>query len=432
MIILFLFLICFLVYSVFLITLPVSISPEFFFYPWLVSKGLVQYRDFFDHHGFITNILLSPVSHPGGVAGISLVFICMQLIQCSLIVKMLIKKIKHPLYSAILFILYLAFEFTIVSQQLWFDTWMAFFIVVAWYLFEEQKELFGWIFVACATMVKPTAILFLLPFFLKSKKKNTITVFFIVWLIPLVYFLVQGAGVQLWKQLILFNTFYIQSTYKTFFIGIPIKLLFIICGGFFSLIIFSLLQKKKNLPLIFMAVISFSFFFQGLSRINFSLFVPFCILLISDMLQNKKMNTIIVVVLSFFTLVMLRDCYKTYKDLQVRQSYLSPTVLQEAKRISSFIPQEGERNILVVGNRVELYYLLNALPPEFTPLHFPWIENVYGDTANLAKVQYIIVPKKFGEYEKMSGSVKSALENSHKIGQTTLYTVWRYNRIYQK
>jgi hypothetical protein len=163
--------------------------------------------------------------------------------------------------------------------------------------------------------------------------------------------------------------------------------------------------------------------------LNFALFVPFCILLIADVFGNKKIHKIVGVLFLAFVLIMTRDAYKTYKDNQKRQVYLSPSVIQEAKQVGKLISDKKDRTILVIGNRVELYYLLDVLPSEFTPLHFPWVDKVYGREPDLKDIKYIIVPKKFGEYESISPQVKNVLNNGfNQIGQTASYTIWRYNR----
>jgi hypothetical protein len=421
-------LICLILYVIGLTLTPIQLFPEFFFYPWLVSKGLVQYKDFFDHHGFLTNILLSFLAHPSTVQNISFIFICMQIIQCALILKMLVMKIKHPIYNGILFILYLLFQYSIVQQQLWFDTWITFFIVIAWYFFEEDKEILGWIFIASAVMVKPTALLFFVPFYLKSKKKKSIIISFFVWAIPFFYFWGRGALGALWRQLFVFNYSYIQSTYTTLFIGIPIKLLLFISAGFVFLLLYLLKAKKKNIPLILMIAISFSFFLQGFSRLNFAVFVPFCVLGISELVNKKKINKIVAGTIIFFILIMGRETYRTFLDVSKRQVYLSQSVVNETKQIASSISRNKGKNILVVGNRVELYYLLDVLPPEFTPLHFPWVEKMYKKNIDFKNIEYIIVPKKFGEYESLDDIIWKRLSKFSQIGQTASYTIWRYNK----
>lgn len=422
-----LFVLCFFIYLFVLVSLPVQIFPEFFFYPWLVSKGLIQYRSFFDHHGFLTSMILAPFSK--NLASLSAVFVITQLVQFAIIAYLVARKIKRPALYLLILILYLSFQFTIVQQQLWYDASMAFFLVVTCLFLEIKKEHIAWFFVALASMIKPTAFLFVIPVFLKSQRKKSIAVFLFAWDIAIFYFVSLRALERLWKQMIVFNYSYIQSTYKTFFLGIQLKLLFSICLVF-GLLLFYLYKKKyKNIPLFLMAVISFSFFFQGLSKLNFALFVPFFVLLVSDVLHTKKVRKIVWLVLIVFSLILARDAYKTFRDNQKRQVYLSSSVIKEAKQVGSLMPEKNEENVLVVGNRVELYYYLDVLPAEFTPLHFPWVQKKYNWPIDMTRIRYIIVPKKMGEYESLTPQVKKELTMHFKpIGQTASYAIWRYNK----
>ncbi|MCX6732238.1 MAG: hypothetical protein NTV98_01730 [Candidatus Roizmanbacteria bacterium] len=427
MIIFSLFAFCFFSYLFILVSLPVQIFPEFFFYPWLVSKGLVQYLSFFDHHGFLTSILLAPFSQ--NLFALSSIFVATQLIQFAIIAYLVARKIKRPLLYFLILILYLSFQFAVVQQQLWYDAGMAFFLVVAWLFFEIKREHFTWLFVALATMIKPTAFLFLIPVFLKSTRKKSIAVFLLVWDLAIVYFISLRALDRLWKQMIVFNYSYIQSTYKTFFLGIQLKLLLSICVVFALLLLYLYKRKYKNIPLLLMMLISFTFFFQGLSKLNFALFVPFFVLLIADVLNTKKIRRIVWAVLIIFSLILVRDAYKTFKDNQKRQVYLSASVIKEAKQVGSLMPGKNEDNVLVVGNRVELYYYLDALPREFTPLHFPWVQKIYNRPLDFTGIQYIVIPKKMGEYEGITPQVKKELTMHFKqSGQTASYTIWRYNK----
>ncbi len=426
MIPLILFFVCFLAYSDILFSLPVQIFPEFFFYPWLVSKGLIQYKDFFDHHGFLTNVLLSPLAHNSTI--LSYIFIATQLIQFTIVACLIHKKLNDRSSYILFLIFYLAFQFAVVQQQMWFDAWMAFFLVVAWFLFEKKREYKGWFFVVLATMIKPTAFLFLIPFFLHSKNKKSILIVPVLWFLAFFYFWERGAMGGLWRQLILFNYSYIQSTYSTLFIGISMKLLLCIGLGFSSILFFSLRKKTKSTPLILMTVIGALFFLQGFSKVNLTVFVPFFVLLIVDTV-DKKWNKLIMIITLSLTIIFFRDALQSYKDIQKKQIYLSPRVRAEIKAMTPLLINKKNKNILVVGNRVEVYYLLDVLPSEFSPLHFPWVDRTYPPRTTLSGIEYIIVPRKFNEYEVIQTKIKQELQESYIIiGTTASYTIWRYNK----
>ncbi len=421
------FVICLLAYLFLLLSTPFLIYPEFFFYPWLISRGVVQYKDFFDDHGFFTNIFFAPFAH--SLPLVTFVFIAFEVIQLGIIARLIRKRIKNSLVYFILLILYVSFQFTVVHQQIWYDAIMAFFVVVAWYLFDTENEFFGWIFFAIATMIKPTVGLFIFPFFLRSKNKKGVTVFFISWIIAVCYFISRGAFGELWRQLVLFNFVYGKSIYKAFTLGVSYKLLAIIVGGYITLLFFAIKQKRKNIPLLLATTISLIFFSFGFAKLNFAMFVPFFTLLAADVFGNKKVSRYVIIGLSLFTLIIVRDAYRTYKDCQSRQVYITQSVIDEAKKVSTFIKERKDKKTIVIGNHVELYYFLNLLPPEFIPLHFPWIAAEYPQTLSLSGIRYVIVPKKLGQYESMDTTTRKELQFNYRlIGQTPSYTIWQYNK----
>lgn len=419
---------CIITYLFVMSSAPVQLFPEFFFYPWLVSKGLIPYRDFFDHHGFLTNLILSPLTS-NGAHMISILFIVIQLIQFILIAQLIAQRIKKPFLFLLLLISYCAFQFTIVGQQMWYDQWIAFFLIAAWFFFERRREGVGWIFFALATMVKPTAFIFFLPFYLLTKNKKTIFGFIGIWLVALFYFYQREGLGALWQQLIVFNASYIQSTYKTFYLGISIKLLLGIVIGYSAILILSIAKKAKSTPLILAFILGASFFLQGLSKVNLAISIPFFILLLAESF-NDKHNRKVLVILFFVLFIMIgRDVWKTYGEIRYRTPYLSVTSSDERASLKKLIAPLKDKNMLVLGNRPELYYYFDILPPESISLHFPWIDRVYPRTYSFEGVETIIIPRLPGEYEVIPQFVIKRLQKSfYRAGQTATYTVWRYNK----
>jgi len=419
--------ICLFVYLFISITVPIQVFPEFFFYPWLVSKGLVQYRDFFDHHGFLTNILFSPFMGNGAVL-ISTLFVVVQCIQFVLIASLVSERIKNPILFSLLLVLYGAFQFTIIGQQIWFDQLMAFLLMSAWYFFEIRREGVGWLFFAFATMIKPPGFIFCIPFYLLTKNKKKIFIFIGAWIISLLYFYQQGGLVALWQQLMLFNTSYIQSTYRTHILWIGPKLFAGIGLAYISIIILSLLKKKKNASLILACFYGALLFFQGLAKVNLAISVPFFVILFAERLADKKFKKISLLIFLVFFLIIGRDAIKTYGEIRYRTPYLSLLPAKEIAELKRIVGPVSDKKVLVVGNRVELYYHLSVLPPEFIPLRFPWIDAVYPHKYLFDGIRIVIIPKTFNAYENISNSEMTALKRSfHRIGQTTSFTVWRYN-----
>lgn len=419
---------CLVTFLIVLSSLPVQLFPEFFFYPWLVAKGQVQYRDFFDHHGFLTNILLAPFAKGQSLGHISVLFFLMQTAQFLLVARMVADKIKRPLHFLLLLVLYGIFQFSVIGTTMWYDQWMALLLVSAWYFFETRGEKGGWFFFALATMVKPTALLFFFPMYGMTKHKKNILMGFAVWLFPLFYYFWKGGLGQMWDQLVLFNTLYVQSTYKTFYLGIGTKLLLSIALVYAGLFAAALLEKKKRTPFMVAFLCSILFFFQGLSKINLAISVPFFILMFAQVWQLRKWRLSLGIVFVAFFIVLGRDGIKTYAGIKESKPYAS-VQSSEIKDIQKLTGQRKDRNILVLGNRPEIYFWLDVLPAGPTALSFPWTEGRYPRSYELNSIYTVLVPKRLGEYETIpSGFLQKLKQKYGVVGQTASYTIWRYNK----
>lgn len=421
--------VCLATFLFLLTSLPVQLFPEFFFYPWLVAKGQVQYRDFFDHHGFLTNILLAPFSKQQSIYFISIVFFLMQTVQFLLIARLVANRVKRPLHFLCALVLYCVFQFAVLGQQMWYDQWIALLLVTSWFFFERGGERRGWFFFALATMVKPTALLFFLPFFGMTKNRKNILFFFVTWLFPILYFFWRGGLGDLWDQLVLFNTLYVQSTYKTFYLGVAIKLLITIALGYGALIIPSFLEKKRRTPLMVAFFCSILFFFQGLSKINLAVSVPFFILLFADVWQEKKWRMYLGALFVILFVVLGRDAFKVYKEIKRITPYAYSISKNEIGEIKNLTERRADRNVLVLGNRPEIYYWLDVLPPGSTAISFPWTEGKYPRTYELNSIYTVLIPKRLGEYEAVPQGFLPRLKKGYTlVGQTASYTIWRYNK----
>lgn len=421
--------VCISAFILVLSSVPTQLFPEFFFYPWLVAKGQVQYKDFFDHHGFLTNMFLAPFAKQQSLGQISFIFLLMQIAQFVLVARLVADKIKRPLHFLSLLVLYGIFQFSIVANMMWYDQWMALHLVGAWYFFKMRGEGKGWVFFALATMVKPTAMLFFFPFYGMTKYKKNILFVFAVWLFPLLYYFWKGGLGQLWEQLVMFNTLYVQSTYKTFYLGIGIKLLFSIAIAYGALVLVALLEKKRRTPLAFAFFCSILFFLQGLSKINLAISVPFFILLFADMWQIRKWRLYLGILFVALILILGRDAVKTYQEIRKSKPYVYSIARSEIDQIKKLTEKRGDMNILVLGNRPEIYYLLDILPTGRTALSFPWTEKKYPRSYELNSIYTVLIPKRLGEYESIPSGFLKRLANQYAVvGQTASYTIWRYNK----
>lgn len=421
--------ICLAAFILLLSSVPTQLFPEFFFYPWLVSKGQVQYRDFFDHHGFLTNILLAPFARQMTLNYISFIFFLMQAAQFLLVARLVADKIKRPLHFLCLLVLYAIFQFSVVANMMWYDQWIALLLVIAWYFFEMRGERRGWLFFALATMVKPTALLFFFPFYGMTKSKKNILVVLAAWLFPLLYYFGEGGVGNLWEQLVMFNAFYVQSTYKTFYLGIAIKLLIAIAISYIVLFILGFTEKKRRTPLMLAFFCSILFFFQGLSKVNLAISIPFFTLFFADVWHTKRWRLYLGVLFVALLLILGRDAFKVYKQTKGMTPYIHTVSQDEITKIKKLTAKKENGTMLVLGNRPEIYFWLDVLPKGTTAISFPWTEKNYPRSYELNSIYTVLVPKRLGEYETIPSWFLQKLKRQYVVaGQTASYTIWRYNK----
>lgn len=423
-----------LLYLIFLLQFQVQIYPEFFVYPHFVSSGLLPYRDFFDHHGFLTHFLLAPIS--GNYQAIQYIFIFLEVVQLYIIYELVEKRIKRSWFTVAFVLLYAAFRFSVVQHIMWFDTWISFFVLFAWLFFEQKKENAGWISLFLAACIKPTALLLSVPFFLRSKKKKQgLLIFLVGFFLVTVFFISQQGIADLYAQLVLFNQHYVQTTYRTMFFGIGIKYSILLLGFFVTTIVFFLRSNRKNHALFFLTCLTLSFFFQGLAKQNLALFTCFYIILLSDVIASTKQKKPVLFFVFIFMMFIFRDTYKTAQSLLQRKPYVNKKLLSEMKEIKKTISFLKTDNIFVLGNRPEFYYYLSARPITQFVLYYPWIQEYFQNMQKEMKTKlqekkpmFVVIPKKMNEYENFYlAFVPFVIRNYSVFRITDSYTIWHYN-----
>lgn len=97
-----------------------NIFPEFFVYPWLVSHGLLPYRDFFDHHGFIAYYLLVPFVFDKTLHLLTLFFVVLQLFNFTIVLSLL-RKSRSILLTIFGSIGYILLTIYASDNMFWFE-----------------------------------------------------------------------------------------------------------------------------------------------------------------------------------------------------------------------------------------------------------------------------------------------------------------------
>lgn len=110
------------VHTFLVFTTNFSLHPEFSLFPYLVQKGLMPYRDFFDHHGFLTYYILAPLSFDTSFFSYKLFYYLIQSVNLILVLKVLQTSRSKTVYTilGLLYVLinyYFQFDKLIILRQ---------------------------------------------------------------------------------------------------------------------------------------------------------------------------------------------------------------------------------------------------------------------------------------------------------------------------
>ncbi len=390
--------------TILIATTNFNVWPEIYFFPWLVQKGLLPYRDFFDHHGFLLYYLLLPFSS-GGFSFLKIVYSFVLSVNFLLILA-IIKKLTTKLGFAVSGILAVLLNFFIGENNFWYETVIVTFYLTACLLlisknFRAKSYAIG-ILIALASFIKPIAGIVLLPVFIIKKDLRLIVAFIGCWLVILLYFFINHAFEKLIENLFLFNNFLIRNYYPSFFSDQKFLL------SSFFVVLFSIFLSWKNkqlkkciYPLVFL-ISSLIFLSTGYDRTRILPVFTFFPILVSLPFSYK--NTWQKMVFVFLLVI-----YMAFlgRKVLLHQDYLNSkrTPWLEDKRIKITTLaferiKTGDDKIYIVSNHPEIYVRLNQLPPTYFPIKFPLAERYFSDyeerlISNLKKnrVTYVITPK---------------------------------------
>jgi hypothetical protein len=356
----------------------INIYPEMFFFPWLVAKGLVPYRDFFDHHGFLLYYLLSPLSLDKSLLLIKLFYLSIQVINFYLFF-LIIKKFSSKKVIFISSIIFVFLNFFVNENNFWFETVIAFFyLLVIWLLQQSSKRRFFIIglLIGAASLIKPTAGLVLPGLLLIYRQRKLLFGFLSVWFLCLLYFFSQGALGQLWQCLFVFNSklpSYVAGTYllqdKKFLLA-NIALLFLS----FSVIRQKLFSYFYLTLLLFLAV-AVLFVYPSYGRAHLAVLAVLLPIFFAKACSLNRFYFSLALTVYFVYLSILT--YGHWHNLLKRQEYLdNPEIVKTLKQINK--PANSDRLIYVANNQVEYYYLKDQLPIDRFPIYFSgWTAKFY-------------------------------------------------------
>ncbi len=107
--------------------------PEHYYFAYLVSRGLIPYKDFFDHHGFLLYYLMSPLAADTSFLLFNIFFCLIQVINLSLVL-LILRKNKNKLLFFLLGLAYVAANFKITDNTFWYEEVIPTLLLLTYYL----------------------------------------------------------------------------------------------------------------------------------------------------------------------------------------------------------------------------------------------------------------------------------------------------------
>ncbi|KXK08588.1 MAG: hypothetical protein UZ21_OP11001000578 [Microgenomates bacterium OLB22] len=384
-------------------TTPILLMQDTYYYPWLTTQGLVPYKDFFDHHGPLLYYLFAPFTKDLTLSSMHMAYFVVKGIILFLLTIVFARNLNR--LSVFWGLLYgTLFLYAVSPNSLWYEHFITLFIVLAYMVHTtgaigQKQELAGFL-VGLATLCKPTALIFIIPFLIAYRSWRPLMVVGLVWLPILIYFLYKGALLTLIDSLFLFNLSYARfvSTGPAIdgYLWQVVMWLLIICSTMLVL----RAQLKGHRLLYGLIFCSFIFVYPRFVLYNMVPLVTFVSILVGVVFYEIY-RTYIVFIASILLFFPLFSLAQNVKHQYVLNHSLVPYHERESSReiieLMSSVEFKGKQ-IYLFSNDLEIYYLLRQKPPTYTPSKFEWITDYYKPDVKSElqknKVPIVLIPTK--------------------------------------
>ncbi|OGG02733.1 hypothetical protein A2W14_02285 [Candidatus Gottesmanbacteria bacterium RBG_16_37_8] len=393
----------------------IVIYPEMYFLPWLVHKGLIPYRDFFDHHGFFLYYLLAPLTFDKSFLLLKFAYLFIQSVNL-LLVLLILKKITNKIGYFTGGALYVLINFFVMENIIWYEAYIVTLYLFVYLLlivkkFKYKPHLLGFLIALCS-FIKPVAAIILLPVLIFNKNLRIILFFLLSWIAVLIYFLSKGSLIQFLEYNFTYNWFINKELVFSYSYW-PKYTFFVII---ISVITFYISSKSKKIKVFFLPVTFFLCSLIFLQSTYFSAhFLPlsifFTVMVACAIKYNRSINKYL-----YLGLVLIFVIYLLKIDIQQYLKFNSPQRIPwlEDKKINSVINglqklNIGDKKIYIFDNHPEIYMALNQLPPTYFPVKF-LVDNKYFynyeeriiDELKNNNVFYVIFPEEISwEYKDL-------------------------------
>jgi len=360
----------FLLFDLFIVlTTKINIFPELFYYPWLISKGLLIYRDFNVQHGYFLHLLLLPFALDKSLFLMKAFYVGLQMANIYMVMQILRKttnKIGFVFGGGIFILL----NYYLSDSNLWDELIMATVYLLIYYLLIRQislskkKLVLIGILLGLVSFMKPSFVIFIIPLIFFYKSFFPIVPIAALWIGTFIFFAANGILTVFLDCYIFYNKYYaftprIWSIERSFIIYTAT----LFCISF--LIFFFKRKYFKTNPIFFFALFSLVLFVPSFNKINLVPFGVFLSIFIGQLAGTlkKPQQYFYIIILTLYGIFIGYKSAHLYEYFKTnRLPYMENTkTARIVKKVENLHIKKN--SLYVLGNQVELYYYLDSLPP---------------------------------------------------------------------
>ena len=429
-----------LFHLILLLTLRFTSWPEMTFWPYLMLKGWLPWRDIAIAH---TPLLLVDLSIFYKIFGLGLVqlkvYTWILILATDFLLYWVAKRLWDKKIALLSLLFYIPLQIFYEGNGLWFDLALAPLALAIYYNLEKKKYLWAGIWWGIAFFTKQTAIWFVIPIFFTilhtpfNKAKKIALGAAAVSLIFFLALLLLGLWADFWLWAVKFGVAKLPLSYGQ--MKFPTIRLFLIAALPFFILTLTTLRLKKSYSVLSWVIFASLGVVPRWELFHFQPALPFLAIglgiITSELSRLRQVERIAVAIgLLLFAVVISRQ---GIRDFRGGTRFFEPEVLKIADYINDNTEKDEE---IYLGNAWDSIYVLSETIPAGRPWlpYLSWYLEVHGiqdvvvDDLVLDPPNLIVL----GEYQESGlGSYKPKaidsfiLENYKLTDKIDGYEIWR-------
>lgn len=432
------FIISFVLQSYLIYSTSFLYQPELYLFSWFIRNGYIPYRDFFDHHGFLLYLILSPLSFDASFILPKIFYWILQTTNLILFI-VVIKKLSSKKGLLLSTFFYVVLNFYISENHLWFETMITTLYLILYILSEQvtnkyKSYLIGFI-TFMISLLKPLSGLIIFPIAIVKKDIKPVIVYFLGWLSLFSFYNHVNGINQLYNNLFKYNSFlfnhYQRTITNTLNYLTPLILIMMIVGLFY---IYKQRLLKSYITIFIFVIFSSVSLITDVGKWHMLPLFTFLLIFFFKLLNDCKKTKIFYY--TMFILLIITCIYVTRRSVHLYKSLhglVFPEV-QDIELINRTLQTKGvqKNNLYILGDHSYEYITFQVIPPSYytMSMHFSYLEYFDSDyqdriTSDLMrnKVKFIVIEKINKKLKKIMSFIKS---------NYTMTEEWTNYQLYQK